>query len=80
MQPRLTAWYGDAGAAYSYSGITMQPMPWTPALAVIKERVESVAATRFNSALLNQYRDGRDSMGWHRDDEKSWGKTRSLPP
>lgn len=74
MQPRLTAWYGDEEKEYSYSGITMTPFPWTSTLLEIKERVESVAGVKFNSALLNQYRDGNDSMGWHRDNEKELGR------
>lgn len=74
MQPRLTAWHGDAGIAYRYSGITMQPEPWTRMLAEIKNRLEGSAGVTFNSVLLNLYRDGQDSMGWHRDDEKELGK------
>jgi alkylated DNA repair dioxygenase AlkB len=73
MQPRLTAWYGDAGKAYSYSGITMQPLPWTDSLQKIKTAVEKKAGSLFNSALLNLYRTGKDSMGWHRDNEKELG-------
>lgn len=73
MQPRLTAWYGDEGKSYRYSGITMQPRRWTNTLLEIKERIETIAAVSFNSALLNQYRDGKDSMGWHRDNEKELG-------
>jgi alkylated DNA repair dioxygenase AlkB len=74
MQPRLTAWYGDADKAYSYTGITMTPHAWTPELHLIKERIEKVAAHQFTSVLLNYYRDGKDSMGWHRDNEKELGK------
>lgn len=73
MQPRLTAWYGDAGKSYSYSGITMHPQAWTDALLLLKHRVEAVAGLSFNSALLNLYRDGQDSMGWHKDNEKELG-------
>jgi alkylated DNA repair dioxygenase AlkB len=73
MQPRLTAWYGDDDKPYSYSGITMHPEPWTPALDLIKERIEEVSGTRFTSALLNYYRNQQDSMGWHRDNEKELG-------
>ena len=73
-EPRLTAWYGDAGKSYTYSGITRRPLPWTPALSQIKERVESVAQTSFNSVLLNLYRDGRDSIGWHQDKEPELGQ------
>lgn len=70
MQPRLTAWYGDSGKQYSYSGITMQPQPWTGDLLSIKQFVENIAGAQFNSALLNYYRNGQDSMGWHRDNER----------
>jgi len=73
MQPRLTAWYGDEGKSYRYSGIIMQPQRWTETLLEIKKRIETIAAVSFNSALLNQYRDGKDSMGWHRDNEKELG-------
>jgi alkylated DNA repair dioxygenase AlkB len=73
-EPRLTAWYGDAGKSYTYSGITRQPLAWTPALSQIKERVESVAQSTFNSVLLNLYRDGRDSIGWHQDNEPELGQ------
>jgi len=73
MQPRLTAWYGEAGKPYRYSGITMQPLPWTDQLLYVKQQVEAVSGVQFTSALLNRYRDGKDSMGWHRDNEKELG-------
>lgn len=73
MQPRLTAWYGDTDKAYSYSGITMQPNTWTETLKAIKQKIEPVAGVKFTNALLNLYRDGNDSMGWHRDNEKELG-------
>jgi alkylated DNA repair dioxygenase AlkB len=72
--PRLTAWYGDPGHAYTYSKITMQPEPWTEPLQEIKTRIEVVSLTTFNSVLLNLYRDGRDSVGWHSDDEPELGE------
>ncbi|MFM1841601.1 MAG: hypothetical protein RLZZ490_332 [Cyanobacteriota bacterium] len=67
--PRLTAWYGDPGRGYTYSGIAMAPTPWTPLLVDIKARVESLAGVPFNSVLLNLYRTGQDGVGWHADDE-----------
>lgn len=73
LQPRLTAWYGDTDKPYSYSGITMNPQPWTPALLEIKSKIEAIAGVSFTNALLNFYRDGQDSMGWHRDNEKELG-------
>lgn len=72
--PRLSAWYGDPGAVYRYSGIRLEPLPWTPPLQAIKDKVETLAAARFNSALLNLYRDGQDSVGWHSDDESELGR------
>ena len=71
MQPRLTAWFGDE--SYSYSGITMHPEKWTPALHEIKTRIEKEFGIVFNSALLNQYRNQQDSVGWHKDNEKELG-------
>ena len=71
--PRLTAWYGDDGKPYTYSGIEMQPSPWTDRLLEIKTRVESLANATFNSVLLNQYRDGSDSVAWHADNEPELG-------
>lgn len=71
--PRLTAWYGDPGRVYTYSGITQQPLPWTDDLLHIRARVEQIAEARFNSVLLNYYRDGRDSVSWHSDDEPELG-------
>ena len=75
-QPRLTAWYGDM--AYRYSGLTMQPLPWTPLLLEIKNRVETITDHRFNSVLLNYYRDQADSMGMHSDDEKELGPNPAI--
>jgi alkylated DNA repair dioxygenase AlkB len=73
MQPRLTAFYGDAKKTYRYSGITMQPCQWTTELLEIKTKIETVAGAKFTSALLNFYRNEKDSMGWHRDNEKELG-------
>lgn len=71
--PRLMAWYGDAGAVYRYSGVDHRPRPWTALLLQLKMELEQYCQCRFNSALANLYRDGRDSMGCHADDEKQLG-------
>jgi len=71
--PRMQAWYGDSSAHYSYSGLSMKPLPWTPTLLAIKQTVESLVEASFNSVLLNLYRDGQDRMGWHSDDEPELG-------
>jgi len=68
------AWYGDPHRSYSYSGITMESEPWTEPLLEIKARIEEVSATTFNSVLINLYRDGRDGVGWHSDDEPELGE------
>lgn len=73
-QPRLTAWYGDPGKSYTYSNITMFPTPWTSTLLDLKTKVEAVSGVAFNSVLLNLYRHGNDSMGWHSDDEPELGQ------
>ncbi len=72
--PRLTAWYADAGKVYTYSKIKMELLEWTPQLLEIKNRVERFSNCTFNSVLINQYRDGRDSVAWHSDDEKELGE------
>ena len=72
-QPRLTALFGNEGKSYSYSNIKMQPHPWNLLLQKIKLHIESVTDTNFTTVLLNQYRDGKDSNGWHADNEKELG-------
>ncbi|MGI9416296.1 MAG: alpha-ketoglutarate-dependent dioxygenase AlkB family protein [Geminicoccaceae bacterium] len=69
--PRLTAWYGGHG--YGYSGIRHEPAKPTMVIRAMQTTVETLAGRRFNSVLLNLYRDGRDSMGWHSDDEAVLG-------
>jgi alkylated DNA repair dioxygenase AlkB len=73
LQPRLTAWYGDPEKNYRYSGLLMTPQAWTSSLIEIKTRIETLAQVQFTNALLNFYRNERDSMGWHRDNEKELG-------
>lgn len=72
-QPRLVAWFGDPGAAYSYSGLTLQPLSWTRSLTELRQRCESIAGETFNSVLANLYRDGHDRVAWHADDEATLG-------
>ncbi|WP_396177642.1 alpha-ketoglutarate-dependent dioxygenase AlkB family protein [Flavobacterium sp.] len=74
MFPRLTAWYGDNDKPYSFSGITLTPNFWTKELFEIKNKIEPIAKTKFNSVLLNQYRNGNDSISWHTDAEKELGQ------
>lgn len=71
LQPRLSAWYGSA--AYTYSGLQLAPLPLTPLLEALRAQIEQLTGHSFNSVLLNYYRDGRDSMGMHSDDELELG-------
>lgn len=73
-QPRLTALFGNEGKPYSYSNIIMQPHPWNPILMFIKSEIETICNENFTTVLLNLYRDGKDSNGWHADNEKELGR------
>jgi len=73
LTPRLTIWIGDPGTNYSFSGEKHDPLPWTNDLLMIKNKIEPFAGTKFNSVLLNYYRDGNDSVAWHSDNEKELG-------
>lgn len=75
-QPRLTAWQGEK--AYTYSGLTLAPLPFSPLVLEIKNAVERASGRRFNSVLLNYYRNERDSMGMHSDDEAELGPTPAI--
>ncbi|WMW81593.1 alpha-ketoglutarate-dependent dioxygenase AlkB [Undibacterium cyanobacteriorum] len=72
-QPRLSVWYGDPEAHYSYSGLSLTPLAWHPLLAQLRTRLESHLQVKFNSVLANLYRNQIDSMGWHADDEPELG-------
>ncbi|MCF7221297.1 alpha-ketoglutarate-dependent dioxygenase AlkB family protein [Marilutibacter chinensis] len=75
--PRLSCWIGDADARYRYSGTLFEPRPWPRALEPVRERLAETLQVGgdnvFNSVLANRYRDGRDAMGWHSDDEAELG-------
>lgn len=70
--PRLQAWYGDR--RYGYSGLNLAPLPWTPVLAAMRQRITERCGLEFNSVLINYYRDGLDSVAWHSDDERELGQ------
>jgi len=72
LQPRLLCWYGDA--SYTYSKLTLPATPWPAWLLPLKQQVEQAVGASFNGVLLNYYRDGQDSMGWHSDDEPELGR------
>lgn len=68
--PRLAAWYGDPGALYQYSGQMNRPLPWFARLRQVCNLIQEYSGVRFNGVLINLYRSGNDSMGWHSDDER----------
>ncbi|WP_018625399.1 alpha-ketoglutarate-dependent dioxygenase AlkB family protein [Kangiella aquimarina] len=74
LVPRLTAWFGDPGASYSYSGVLHHPTAWNKELLALKRQIEQCCGESFNSALLNLYRNGKDSVAWHSDDEPELGR------
>ncbi|MBR0568523.1 alpha-ketoglutarate-dependent dioxygenase AlkB [Azoarcus sp. L1K30] len=71
--PRLQAWFSDRGIDYRYAANLLNSHPWTPVLDGLRQRVEEITGARFNAVLANLYRDGRDSVGWHADDEDDLG-------
>lgn len=73
-QPRLTALFGNEGKPYSYSNIVMQPHSWNPLLMFIKNKIEEICNENFTTVLLNLYRNGKDSNGWHADNERELGR------
>lgn len=72
--PRLEAYFATEGERYSYSGKTLIIQPFDEVLLQLKQRIEQIANAEFNAVLINYYRDGNDSNGWHADDEKELGK------
>ena len=73
-QPRLTALYANNSKSYSYSNITMYPKAFSKELLEIKQHIETICNTHFTTCLANLYRDGKDSNGWHADNEKELGE------
>ncbi len=76
--PRYSAWYGDKGMNYTYSGLTLSPIPWNKDLIFIKKSIQERFNNKYNSVLLNWYRDGNDYMSWHADDEKELGQNPTI--
>lgn len=69
--PRLVAAFGDEGTVYRYSGVDRAALPWPPVLRAIRDRIATLVGQPFTYGLVNLYRDGRDRLGWHADDEKA---------
>ncbi|PXX23286.1 alkylated DNA repair dioxygenase AlkB [Arenibacter sp. ARW7G5Y1] len=73
-QPRLTALFGDNSKPYSYSNITMHPHLFTAELLELRNKLKTEFGIHFTSSLINLYRNGKDSNGWHADDERALGR------
>ncbi|WP_020682079.1 alpha-ketoglutarate-dependent dioxygenase AlkB family protein [Marinobacterium rhizophilum] len=71
--PRLQQFQGEAGLHYRYSGLQLDAAPWHPLVEQLRQKIAQVVPWTFNCVLLNLYRDGSDSMGWHSDDEPELG-------
>ena len=79
MQPRLVCYMSDdLTHSYTYTGLTLHPAAWTPTISAIKAHVERIASCSFNSCLLNYYRNGKDYVSWHADDEKLYGSEPTI--
>jgi len=76
--PRLSAWYGEKNLSYEYSGIREVALPWLAILKEIKNKIEFITNSQFNSVLINLYRDGKDSVDWHSDDEPELGSEPTI--
>jgi alkylated DNA repair dioxygenase AlkB len=76
--PRLQCWIGDEGCDYKYSGKKLNRQNWTKDLTMIRNKIYKELKMDFNSVLINYYRDGKDSMGWHSDDEKELGPSPTI--
>jgi alkylated DNA repair dioxygenase AlkB len=72
--PRLQAWYADDELSYTYSKLQMKALPWLATLQGLRQQLEGFCQHSFNAVLANCYRDERDSVSWHSDDEKELGK------
>ena len=87
--PRHTAFIGDELISYSYSGIKHIAHKWPIWFIPLLLKIRGYSGREFNGCLVNLYRNGNDSMGWHSDNEKeldeysciaslSFGSTRDL--
>lgn len=75
---RKVAWYGDSLYLYTYSNTTKQAHLFTKELQELKQLIESVCGSTFNSCLLNLYHNGEEGMSWHSDDEACFGMNATI--
>ncbi len=78
LQPRLIGFQGDKNVKYTYSGKMLMADSWSPEIIQLREQLYRLLEIDFNSCLINYYRNGKDSMGWHSDDEKELGREPTI--
>ena len=76
--PRLEAYFSLNGEKYGYSGQQLKNQPFPAFLNELRLRIEARTKNTYNALLINLYRDGQDSNGWHADNEKSLGSNPSI--
>lgn len=76
--PRLQSWHGEPDTGYTYSGKTLEPLPWTPTLKILRDWLNQTFSAHINAVLCNLYRDGNDCMGWHADNEPELGSAPNI--
>lgn len=76
--PRLICYMADSGQGYRFSNQITPAEPWNEHIFKLRERLEAELGTQLHSALINLYRDGQDTVGWHRDKEEDLGKQTKI--
>jgi alkylated DNA repair dioxygenase AlkB len=71
--PRLSAWCGEPGVMYRYSGVSRHAKSWDSRLRCLSHVISDRLCTSFNFILANRYRNGNDYVGWHADNERGLG-------
>lgn len=71
--PRLESFHSKENHTYTYSGNKLESKPFTEELNLLCQQIEKATNTQFNCVLMNLYRNGQDSNGWHADNEKELG-------
>ncbi|KAJ8971818.1 hypothetical protein NQ317_002935 [Molorchus minor] len=76
--PRQQVAYGDEGMKYTFSGVTIKAKPWIPILIDVRDMLHTISGYQYNFVLINRYRNGKDHIGEHRDDEKEMDKNTPI--
>lgn len=70
---RKMAYCSDEPEMYYYAKLKFQGQTWIPYLKKLADQLEDRIMKPFNSVLLNMYKDGKDTIGWHSDKEPTLG-------